>query len=116
MKTLSITIEDGRITGYEGTEVNQDWRPDFISGNGWSCVVTHDGIIRCTASQKYLDGRHTMTFEIIPGKVRTLILETPSIIGRKRIKEVKMKDTSINGVIVLGDGRIDHRDVYFQSK
>lgn len=111
---LKIEIKGGQFVSTRGAEVNE-FRPDFVRGNGWRCVYYSDGSIRCKAAfGSDANNPQSISFKI--SQYGYVSLAKTCNGQRTEIRTVKLRRWPSDGIIALTDGEIDERYAYFHDR
>lgn len=115
MKALTAKIENGKfVGGFVGEEV-VSWDFNNLIANGWYCIISENGTLTCKASQMYPDGRHLLKLVITPGKWLKFTIRRGNT-NEILLKTFRVKKWPLNGELILTDGEIEKRKIYFREK
>lgn len=113
MNILNVKIQKGKFIGFTGREV-AEWDFTHIIGNGWYCIIAENGTLICRASKNYANGRHLIKFVIHPSKWAKLTIRKGNS-KETLLKTFRVKKWPLNGELIITDGEIDTRRVYFNE-
>lgn len=112
-KFLALKISGGKFSGHWGATVNE-FKENFVRGNGWKVQYYPDGSIRCKASLRRQNGEERwVLFKISQyGYVRLSKMSGGEI---RELKAFRLKEWPCDGVLYLSDGNLYARYAYFHQ-
>jgi len=90
----------------------EDFKPQYISGNGWVCRIRADGSIDCKTSE-IREGKYFKTHFCINKIGRVTISRHKD---RARFQEFsrRIRNWPVNGLLILGGGKAEERNAFFK--
>lgn len=112
MANLSIEIKNSKFVSHKGVNV-KTFTENYVLGNGWECWIAETGRIDCIATQFYSGERHQIKLKIDKGYVKVLLKigdAHPTV-----LRNFKLDEWPMDGIIVLPTGYIDKRRPHFRN-
>ena len=112
MATLQLKVKDGRFVESNGVNVKA-FSPTYVEGNEWKCEIKKDGAIFCFAQKTVGETMYSMRYTITNGWTKLTLKigdQKPKI-----LKNFRLREPNIAGVIGLPGGDITKRRPYFRE-